>query len=894
MTNKRRVLIIILFSACLAALSLSGLNAAGAQYSAIIAPRSSRLSVSVEYNDGALNVSVLGGSAGYMYQYWIKTKVIADSSSDITQYIWQIYGAGFVSQSAVTIPVTKNEVDEAGKYNVIVRVKDSAEGSYIVDELYGAFSLAAVGQPEINSIEIFGKIYDGSDIIIDKDKANGFEGSIKINANIGSLGFKIYYGDSHEAAAISGESEIDFDFSRYAPGRHKFRVEAECGENVAAQYFTVYIYRQYCVEDNVIIDGLTGNTDKTTGNTQFVMLLKYADGRDFEDGDGDLFQYSLISGRLAGEVAGKAINGDTLAVTFSVNYACCGIYTTTAEVFKAGALCDKIIVYYDGYSRGRDLNMSLPNGSAIPVGQKVTIEADGGIYASFEKNGTVPACDLRYAFYREDASGWVKIKDYGDNVLEWTPQRPGTYKIQARVKDIAAVNYEKETTYSYTVEGTNFDGNIELSILNYEDDTPAQEITAGKPYKLSVAYFGRCDKDCLLYKFTLYTGNLGTVYLSDYSPSSCAIFIPARVDTYTVTARVIDSLSYGYKDDTSDISVTSVIPSRTVSVYGFIDFEQPSHEALIYNDADHTPDNRETAISRVSYDGAGISPAEDGGLYCSKVTPAHKSADYAIFFIDAGKPVIMGTTVRFKFYFQKLTAGGGSYKVMLNNNWEATARISVYDTWFDVEYTFDTMPENFYAPNSVMVRVRLYDYTDARQLNFYIDNAEVTVPAVWPGKGPVGFETAGQEYFVYNYEIYTPPDRQVSVSRAAYAEEGVPYPDGGGMYAVKVTPGSSKAQSYVQFYIDTGRPVSPGTTIAFKFYIKTELTGTYAVSFNNSQDATPPQSITNQWIDVAYTYTQLPENFQTPNSVQVRIRFISGFAVPTQLTMYIDNIIVTD
>jgi hypothetical protein len=251
---------------------------------------------------------------------------------------------------------------------------------------------------------------------------------------------------------------------------------------------------------------------------------------------------------------------------------------------------------------------------------------------------------------------------------------------------------------------------------------------------------------------------------------------------------------------------------------------------------------------------------------------------------------------------------------MFNNNKDAMSDSSAFGTWIDVNYTYVTpsyvdAQESSMRPiqnaNYVMVRVRLKSFTDTSKLNFYIDNVTATVPAVWPGEDVVGFEQAGQVNFVYNdkdhLESKDAGDRGVNVSRVAYADEGIPAPANGGSYGVKMLALTAYPTSFVQFQIDIGRPIQPGMTVSFDFYMKspTALKDIYKVRYNNNKESGTQGTTINQWLHVSFTYeayssTRVNENLHTPNTIQFRIRMYDTDIDKTTISIYIDNFQVLD
>jgi hypothetical protein len=257
------------------------------------------------------------------------------------------------------------------------------------------------------------------------------------------------------------------------------------------------------------------------------------------------------------------INPDTgvLEAVYTTNYAGHGIYRLYGTVSRkaVSGKDDEIIVYYNKYARTASLTQTSDTDNyTVVAGNTINITAEGAIGIG-ENEAKVDAGDLRYAFYREDASGWVLVKDYStDNTLTWTPVRPGKYNIQVRVKDVNAGNYEKTANKVYTVTSTDLSSEIlTVEVYEYQGGGVAASYAAGTPYKITAQYGGL--EEGVLYMFTLYSANLGTVYLNNFTTNNSIMFVPNKNDTYVITARVISESSFGYMDLSKSVTISTGI-----------------------------------------------------------------------------------------------------------------------------------------------------------------------------------------------------------------------------------------------------------------------------------------------------------------------------------------------
>lgn len=551
MIKTKKILLTMLITALTVFVMLLTLSM-GSTFADVIRPHnpSQELQLELELSGDKLTASATE-IEGYTYQYWIKTKVATDNSPNLAgrQFIWQLVSE-YGGSSSAELTVGPDNVDEYGRYSVIVRIMD---GETLVDEIYGTYSPASISEIRAN-----GKAIEG-ELIVSKS------GTVDINImSAGNIETYLLYHKGDKDEPLSGTNgEFKLSFDTFESGYHTFKaeIEAATGEK-ASKSFTVYVYDEYVAQQRPVITSLKGVTDWDNGGlTVFTMNVEYADGTPIPYEKASDFKFSLTSGSITAAPVIVEKEGGSFDVQFTVDYnGKKGIYYTVGKVSRDSITGDddKIIRYYEGYARAATLSQSAKDSSGkalsdntISAGQPVTITAEGSITGSSK---------LQYAFYREDASGWVLIRDYQEsNTFTWTPIRPGQYNIQVRVKDKDAGSYEKAVTVRYLITGVNLEGSLNVDIIDYESGAVAtDDLVTGKPYKLAARYSG--TESNLLYMFTLTTSNLGTVYLSKFSPSPYLMFIPSKADNYVITARVITTDSFGYKDKSEYAAVTSGKP----------------------------------------------------------------------------------------------------------------------------------------------------------------------------------------------------------------------------------------------------------------------------------------------------------------------------------------------
>jgi DNA-binding transcriptional regulator YiaG len=541
------------------------------------------LTLSVVYEDETLKLNTTGGTGTYEYQYWLLDKVqtdIAEGNKVTQQYIWQLirgYGGAVCNvtkaEGAVNFPgifLSDNEV-----FNIVVRVKDTATGE-IIDELYGAYAPADIGKPVIESASVNGRaVFDDYIVVSRADLLN-----IEIKANLAGLNYSVLKGNTALADNVNaGQSKgvqisnIDVGTQFSKAGQYVLTLKAENG-NTATKQIKLYVVDDYVATEQPVIGSLEPvNQDGSVAT--FNMYVTYADGSKIKSADIDDFVYSLVSGNadlnstdvndndyIDYVVSGEGENEVLDYVEFTVDYGAgkYGIYETVATVARnsISGVDDKAIIYYNGYATreitgfnqtAESLGYNEETG-AYTAGQQIRITPSGSI--------TGATGDVKFAFYREDASGWVLIRSYKTLAeapyFGWTPTRNGTYNIQVRMMDSAAGSYEAVLSKTYVVGDEELSGELDIKIYEYGTDTEANVLIAGNVYKLDALYFEQevegkpVRLDNVLYMFTLTSDNLSTIYLNKFNASPYYMFIPGRADSYKITARVIKQTSFGYKD----------------------------------------------------------------------------------------------------------------------------------------------------------------------------------------------------------------------------------------------------------------------------------------------------------------------------------------------------------
>jgi hypothetical protein len=548
----------------IASLTMLLLSSAGT-YAKIIKPDNVSEQLALSWQDGKLKITA-PENANYEYQFWIKKKVETGQIGGVTeyQYIWQIVGDGYSYVNNVLVDVAGEDdiyLDEAGKYNVIARIKS---GTNIVAEMYKAIEPIETGKTMIVEILSEGSAIEGNKIVIDKTELD-----IAIQAVNAETTALYYYNAKNPGLSQLIEKNLNgkYDIS-LAEGAHKILVRAQSQNSKDERIIDVYIIgKDY---DTKPVITFLEEVSKEDNTVTFFMGAEHADGSAITAAEKNGLTFKLSTGgeEYIKEGADAVMEGDTLiGMQFTVPYGSSGIYYTVGEIFRTNknAADDNIIIYYDGIAKPASVSISSTLGENVCTAvaeTEITLTAEGEIW---EGGNKINDADLRYAFYREDASGWVMIKDYpndsNNGTLTWRPSRPGKYNIQARIRATSSGSYEAMATATFIITpktGGTLANEPVISIKDLNGNS-VDEVYAGVPYVISAGYEG----EDVLYKYTLWSKNTNLIYLSQFSVSPDYIFVAKKPDNIKVTVRVISPGSYGYADKSKMLSI-KVYAEKTI------------------------------------------------------------------------------------------------------------------------------------------------------------------------------------------------------------------------------------------------------------------------------------------------------------------------------------------
>lgn len=825
------------------------------------------LKLSVNYQGGNITAQVDGDvNNAYQYQYWVKTKVKTDNNTAnevSNQYIWQIVRS-YGSANSCQIPADEIYRDANGSYNILARIK---EGNKVIEELYGVYSPEALGQPLISQVKIDGKA-------VSKDLTNdliviykGQPVTIETFANMAGVTCGIYV-DNDITPLYSGSS-VAADFEELAAGPHILKVRAGEGQDADERTFRIYVVDEYLASEMPVITSLQGVS--SSGNTTFTMKVKYADGSSISPADKDNFVYSLTSGGKEAAFIGAQANGGYIETVFGINYGVngYGIYRTIGTVTRKDKSGDddKIIINYSGYKR--QASLSIYGDDEITAGNPAEITASGTI--------ANPIGTIEYAFYREDASGWVLIRGYSpQGSFNWTPVRPGKYIIQARIKDSGAGSYECEVSREFNVTGGTLQGSLDLKVYDYNSGKPAPVLYAGRAYKLYAEYGGIED---VLFMFTQYTDNLKLIYLNNFNPNPYCIFIPETPGEHTITARALNCSNFGYKDKSVSVTFNVQIKPETEGDISRLDFEKEHHINYIRT----VSDGNAVTYQRVSYSEAGIYAPSGNGDYALKMTPTVNPWPEFHILLDRK----MYAMITFDYYVESSLPGGYAWNYKDSRTGESKGEIDSFTrdnhgTWYRATHTFDFESDEIWLWMYV-------SHSDVTEVNIYIDN--INIIDISSVKAPYRLDAESEYHMLF---IGTPDnDNAVTINRAAYDDLSItPPPTGGGAYVFRFTP---TLNPWPEIHFKLNYQYAANTTIAFDYYVETNQAGFYGWNYKDPRTGGGGGEIDyfessshNAWYRASHTFA-----FES-DEIWLWMWMSEGYSDVTQVNIYIDNFVIIE
>lgn len=513
-------------------------------------------------NQGNLTVNVQNPDAALTYQIWLYTKIPSDLTADNENadlYSWVLEKAASDSATSVTVSESNAVPDANGNYKVMVIGFDGAGNQ--ASESFDTAEMTTGAGVNIQKILLNGKPTDGQETINSKDTSSKSVALQIVGQNVKSSGgYSLSYcvqGKTDSTQLMVSDAGLTtVDFSGFTPGVYTFTATAEGIDGVSVKkMFTVSVYSVGVAVPYAQI----GNMAADFGGTNTLTLSMNGT---LTPPSGGSYYYNILAGEPGRQLSsiGQYTNlADNTAVTKTFNaYGTYEIYGTVGRGFGT----DDGVVRYSTYARKngnfRFSALTVSDGTTQSNVNGQTI--DGAINKTFTIGATAQANlsngeGMQYSFWRNDARGWVLLKDWAPSAsasLSWTPVYAGNYEIQVRAKGSTAGSYEIAKTIDFNITGSQTaSGTLVLNAIS--------GAVAHIPVTLSATVQNPSSSDHLLYRFDIYDSNMGKQLLSAYSPNSTCTWIPRKAGSYVITAKVINQNSFGAYDLSA--SQTAVVGS---------------------------------------------------------------------------------------------------------------------------------------------------------------------------------------------------------------------------------------------------------------------------------------------------------------------------------------------
>lgn len=523
----------------------------------------SQTTVAVTKTTSGMNVNVYGWKPEYKYQVWTYQEIISDfdlgGESNVKTSQWVLSQPYITGQAGTeqpdgsilyTVP-TFNSPDS--NYRIAVRIA-GADNNYI-SEVRDAYTPDDVSEVVIVKTLVDGIVSSGTQM---KEVKAGAQTKITVVCNdVADIICSAFIEETAEALVAIGSNEFSWDIAAMEPGTYNIVVQASNGDTQTSQSLRFELYSN----DDSIVYGNINAMEITYENGGLNITPEFANGS---------FWYRVSEpGRQALHTSGLIYSADTIHHALSKP----GIYLVAGfvnreYVTQIGSSFDDGIIRTIKVTRadiaGTSGNPGGPGGQpggtpTQPVA--MTLGADAANPNNVTKGTTVTlaaqagrSSSTLYSFWRMDAAGIVLVKDWSTSkTLVWAPARIGEYTIIAKAKGADAGSYEEQARLVFNVTYTG-ESTAQIDALTFNTaDLDAAKARVPVMVKLTAA---GADAGSVQYKLYVNDEDMGTRALGQYSPSSEFIWTPRKAGTYTLTAMVNGSASYGYADFTAKYTVT--------------------------------------------------------------------------------------------------------------------------------------------------------------------------------------------------------------------------------------------------------------------------------------------------------------------------------------------------
>ena len=438
-----------------------------------------------------------------------------------------------------------NSPDSLGNYTVMVRVKRQS-GEVIT--LYDTYTPEQTGLLRITSILVDGNEYND--------------------------------GDHRLVREITDGASVQFDFQSNYPDNNEFEVRLQPGNMIIGNESSFnWILDKNTMPGNYRAEIKASAEGKThTRNVNFQLFrvesdIVYGEVQGMEPDDPYEENGDLII-KLMPDIPENLLE-ETLFVKYSISepwrntiYRSPDMQATNELVVlnDTGLKDNNYGIYQLKFALYRDLNLPADdgihktithlreginkaeayiNGSEDPVNGVVPVQAGNNTLIEGKAilgGGSVLAEDIRYSFWRRDASGWRIIREYSsDSTLNWVPMMIGSYTIQIRAKGPGAMSYEAIHNIDFNVSGEGETASVSSISLDGH-----QNALSRMPSNLIVTAASDSDEG-MMYKFVISNGYIFYVETA-YSLSNRYTWLPTKAGSYSISVFIKSLDSFGIYD----------------------------------------------------------------------------------------------------------------------------------------------------------------------------------------------------------------------------------------------------------------------------------------------------------------------------------------------------------
>jgi len=480
----------------------------------------------------------------FSYQIWTYQDVESDIFETSNKNKMWILSRGYTAPSGfihsdgnMMMNIGSEFISEDGRYKVAVKVINQ-RGEF-VRQLHQVFTREDLNEVVIEKVEVDGKFADEK-TIVKEIREDGTVGIEVFTNDVTGVTYKATVQPVNTTLTSSAvNNKFEWDISGLAPGRYTLTLEVSNGNGntdsltINFNLFNVLLpsggYASFGTQRPVV----TGN------NNEFTFNANTPSGNP----SGMQYRYTL-SEPWSTTLKNQSSTSDSQTLYLDVNqygiyHAITRLYRPDSSTVDDGAI---VTVNFDRPGIG-DLTLNAGHeGGEVTKGTQITINPT--------VEGTTSLPGVQYSFWRRDATGWRRIRDYAEGGITWTPARIGDYTIQVRAKGEGAGSYELVRNIEFNIT----DGNENKLTVNGEitlnwSDNP----TARRPVTLTANAVNPSSGD-VLYKFIISDGYLFYIE-TGYSSDPTYTFVAGSAREYSVSVLVKNQTSFGKFDASRNFKI---------------------------------------------------------------------------------------------------------------------------------------------------------------------------------------------------------------------------------------------------------------------------------------------------------------------------------------------------